>query len=51
MSIEAFQRLVSNAASVFVGTNMDQVALNAANGTGTNADQVARTRTTGDAAV
>lgn len=43
MSIEAFQRLVSNATSVFVGTNMDQAALNAANGLGTNADQVART--------
>ncbi|MEQ7052881.1 NHL repeat-containing protein [Paenibacillaceae sp. P-4] len=43
MSIEAFQRLVSNATSVFVGTNIDQAALNAANGTGTNADQVART--------
>ncbi|MDT8979277.1 hypothetical protein RQP50_23850 [Paenibacillus sp. chi10] len=43
MSIEAFQRLVSNATSVFVGTNIDQAALNAANGTGTNADKVART--------
>jgi hypothetical protein len=42
MAIQPFQRLTSNTTTVFLGTNMDEAAMNAANGTGNLPDGVAR---------
>ncbi|MED3572638.1 hypothetical protein [Cytobacillus praedii] len=42
MAITPFQRLTSNTTNVFLGANMAQAAMNAANNAGTNPDVVAR---------
>lgn len=42
MAISPFQRLVSNASDVFLGSDRDQAAMNAANNTGDHPDVVAR---------